>query len=372
MKVLTGGTLGKAPDALYFLRGHEAGVQALAFSAYNSTTTLASGDANGEIRIWDLDRRRASHTFDAHAGKGVLSITGYEANDYRLVSQGRDESVKIWDLHGAQHAVVGWITTGAIDFCRADYLPSHKWVATTCAMPGDLKIWDTSTKREMCTLQAPTSDASGQERVIELGGSGLPTDSPPRKHTDASDSLGMGSGSTGGGRGMCMSVRLFLHPLTQRPMALAGYEDGSVHLHDIGERKAVCYTKPHSEPVMTLDIATDATGFTTGSVDNIAYQVSLKLKGDGKASMKGKLTYEMPTPGINDILIRQDKKIVVTGGWDGNVRIFSYRKGTPLCVLSRHRDSVQTLASYNCVGSGWLLAAGSKDRNISLWSVYND
>lgn len=42
---------------------------------------------------------------------------------------------------------------------------------------------------------------------------------------------------------------------------------------------------------------------------------------------------EIPEPGIQDIAIRQDGKIFAAGGWDGKIRVYSYRKMKPLAVL---------------------------------------
>jgi hypothetical protein len=37
--------------------------------------------------------------------------------------------------------------------------------------------------------------------------------------------------------------------------------------------------------------------------------------------------------GVGDVVIREDSKIFVSGGWDGKLRVYSYRKLKPLAVL---------------------------------------
>eukprot|EP01134_Creolimax_fragrantissima_P008344 CFRG8344T1 len=369
-------TLGRAPDALYLLRGHASSVNSLAFSSLNSTTQLASGDGGGEVRIWDLQRRRPRCVLQAHSKLGVLSIAGFDAPNVRLVTQGRDEAVKVWDLEGAQPTIVGWIKTGNIDFCRAHYLASHEWVAATSETPGDVNIWDINTKQKVCTIPGPKNERVVDADKMKSTDTSNPADGGDLDILSMLDGTGGNSGSmrdgtSAGKRGMCMSVKMFLNPSSGNPMLLAGYEDGSLFVHDIGERSVVAYTKSHVEPIMAVAIAPDATGCITGSADNSLVKVSLKQSDSGALSVKQQLTMPMPAPGVNEIVIRQDKRIIVAGGWDGNVRVYGYRKGNPLCVLSRHRDSIQAVATHKCDLSGWLLAAGSKDKNISLWSIYN-
>lgn len=70
--------------------------------------------------------------------------------------------------------------------------------------------------------------------------------------------------------------------------------------------------------------------------------------------------------------LRHDKKILATAGWDHRVRLFGWKKLKPLAVLDYHAASVHCVAfSDHRQASERLLAAGSKDRRISIWSIYN-
>jgi len=90
-------------------------------------------------------------------------------------------------------------------------------------------------------------------------------------------------------------------------------------------------------------------------------------------------TREIVNPGVGSAGIRQDGKIVATGGWDGRVRVFSWKhpdKLKPLAVLQFHSGSVENITftqkpppSGRCNTN--LLAAGGKDAKVSLWSIYN-
>lgn len=77
-------------------------------------------------------------------------------------------------------------------------------------------------------------------------------------------------------------------------------------------------------------------------------------------------THELTNPGIADVKIRPDSKILATAGWDHRVRVFQWRTMRPLAVLAFHSATVHCVA-FNTAG---LLAAGSGDQRISVWSLY--
>ena len=77
--------------------------------------------------------------------------------------------------------------------------------------------------------------------------------------------------------------------------------------------------------------------------------------------------------GLSSVLVREDGKILVTGGWDGRLRVFSWLKPhklKPLAVLQFHQEAVTSLSSCGSDGGKHLLVAGGKDGKISVWDIY--
>lgn len=75
------------------------------------------------------------------------------------------------------------------------------------------------------------------------------------------------------------------------------------------------------------------------------------------------------------VTIRPDSKIFATGGWDYQIRIFSFKTLKPLAVLDFHNSTIQDIVftqerseAYNC---DYLMAATGKDGCISFWNLYN-
>ena len=89
-----------APEPLGVLRGHGAPVNSVSFL---SASTIVSGAGDGAVKIWDLKSRRELATNDAaHSQAGVLHVAalrGTAASEQKVVTQGRDGFVKLWDVH---------------------------------------------------------------------------------------------------------------------------------------------------------------------------------------------------------------------------------------------------------------------------------
>ncbi|XP_037679460.1 probable serine/threonine-protein kinase PkwA isoform X1 [Choloepus didactylus] len=160
--------------------------------------------------------------------------------------------------------------------------------------------------------------------------------------------------------GMPMSLRLW--QANDRPLLLAGYEDGSVALWSVPERRAVSRAVCHPEPVLGLDFDPRGARGVSGSAGKALAVWSL----DEQQTLKVCSTHELTNPGVADVVLRPDRKILATAGWDHRVRVFRWSTMKPLAVLDFHRASVHCVA----FAANGLLAAGSGDERISVWDLY--
>ncbi|XP_070131267.1 guanine nucleotide-binding protein subunit beta-like protein 1 isoform X3 [Equus caballus] len=147
-----------------------------------------------------------------------------------------------------------------------------------------------------------------------------------------------------------------------RPLLLAGYEDGSVALWDVSERKVCSRIACHTEPVMALDFDSQKARGVSGSAEKALAVWSL----DEQQALQALRTQELTNPGIADVKIRPDRKILATAGWDHRIRVFHWWTMKPLAVLAFHSATVHCVA----FATDGLLAAGSRDQRISVWSLY--
>ncbi|KAH0625558.1 hypothetical protein JD844_015121 [Phrynosoma platyrhinos] len=118
-------------------------------------------------------------------------------------------------------------------------------------------------------------------------------------------------------------------------------------------------------------VSTENVGFCKCSLLEVAEKRWL-LATPWKGLEELQQTYHLTNPGIAEVTLRQDQKILATAGWDHRIRLFGWKKLKPLAVLDYHTAAVHCVAfSDHSQPSERLMAAGSKDHRISVWSIYN-
>uniref|UniRef100_A0A2R8MJG3 G protein subunit beta 1 like n=1 Tax=Callithrix jacchus TaxID=9483 RepID=A0A2R8MJG3_CALJA len=306
------------PDPQFVLRGTQSPVHALHFCEGRQAQghpLLFSGSQSGLVHIWSLQMRRALTTLDGHGGQCVTWLQTLPQG-HQLLSQGRDLKLCLWDLAEGRNAVVDSVPLESVGFCRSSILVQGqpRWML---AVPGK-----GSNEVRASPPEAPCSPNSSAH-PLDLGSS---------------------------------------RNCSPRPLLLAGYEDGSVALWDVSEQKVCSRIACHEEPVMDLDFDSQKAKGISGSAGKALAVWRL----DGQQALQVCGTHQLTNPGIAEVTIRPDRKILATAGWDHRIRVFHWRKMQPLAVLAFHSAAIQCVA----FAADGLLAAGSKDQRISLWSLY--
>jgi WD40 repeat protein len=405
------------PD--YILRGHTAQIHCVHFLRQN--LRLLTGDADGWVILWNLAIKRPVAVWKAHGGSVLgVGIWGLEEENiitYVCPSSGRccrvnaDFSIR----HGRDNKLYVWQLRGSGEAEFSTILPIED---TTSArkQPWLLHSLDVNALNfcsfamcQMPTLPSPAEPASSpspqhppqstiliavpgvQDGLINI--TALPSQTryatiPPPKDTST---------------GMLMAVSLLHQPNnTASPILVAaGYESGHVALWhrkpDPTTKEDKWQTfylaKPHSQPVLSLDIAPNLGFFFSSSADAIVARHPL----DGSSETRSLQTKHA---GQQSLVVRADGKIFATAGWDGRVRVYAAKGMKELAVLKWHKEGCYAAAfaevldggavdvddSKDSTGRGqaltvsqqrlarskathWL-AAGSKDGRVSLWDIY--
>ncbi|KAL5009583.1 hypothetical protein ScPMuIL_011888 [Solemya velum] len=307
------------PDPIYILRGSEDTVTCLSFPG-SSSEFLYSGSVNGTLYVWDMKTKRVVQSFKAHGDRSVLSISFLPGG--QLITQGRDGCVQFWSYDKTSWTRSGNLKSSSLGFCSNALLRDCSNIAVPSDIMSQVDIYDISNKQYIGKLR--------------------PTDGDTKFGTP-------------------MSIKSVANNSNQSQLVI-GYENGSIVLWDTRIFKMVDSLKCHEDSVMCMCYSKD---FHTGFSASVDTKIQ-SWKISNFENIQESSSVSITNPGLNEIVTRDDQKILATAGWDSKIRIFGLKKLRPLAVLAYHKESVQ------CVGfsSDNYLAGGSKDRLISIWKVY--
>ena len=159
---------------------------------------------------------------------------------------------------------------------------------------------------------------------------------------------------------------------------LAAYESGDILLWNWGNSSIYSSVSVRDNPICLEYDQTLSTGIL-GTVSEKVYVFSIDIKFHIHIQREINIT----NGGIGACVSRPDSKLFVTGGWDHRIRVYTWHKYQPLCVLTHHQRSISCLhysssniVSYeamskkNLQGTNHMLAAGSSDGSVSIWKLY--
>lgn len=312
-----------SPDPLYVLRSGVGAVTYVTFwtcGAEGIDLKLLSGTHVGKIHIWNLKTRRADFVLEGHAGQRILWLQALSCDSF--LSQGRDGQILRWISveNDWKHSCL--CTCYPIGFCQCSLLDRF------LAKPG----------KNNDTIEV--IDINSEDLVSSFS---------------IDPNLGMP---------MCMALRRADVSVEDSDVLLfVGFESGTIFVWDVQTGNNVTSFKAHSDSVMCLDVDLSLCGASGSSANKVT-----KWKFT-KDSIKLEHEVQFTNSGATSIAIRPDNKIVAVCTWDSQIRIFAWKKLKPLAVLSYHKENVQSV-TFHLTNNQNLLAAGSNDGLITLWSLY--
>ena len=155
--------------------------------------------------------------------------------------------------------------------------------------------------------------------------------------------------------GMVMALALFYHTADGTLCVAAGYESGHTCLYkreacsdECGGSwlwKKVLDAQPHTQPLLSLDVAPTYGVYFTSSADAILAQIVVP-EDDSVGQIDHKTIQKLNTKhaGQQGLSARSDGKIFATAGWDAKVRVYSAIKFEELAVLKWHKDGCYATA----------------------------
>jgi len=326
-----------------------------------------SRSGTGEIKLWDLESRRAQISFTAHSSSSILQTT--HLDESRLLSQAKDGRVSIWDISrldsqnrdekdkkSSKNVPIFSLETGAYGFCRCSHLnvvedkkgsgrtniTSNNLLVTSSPHQSKLLLWDLNARKPVMK--------------IDLG-HGTST-----SKSGASGSLKLG---------MCNYASLWAMPVTGERVVTWAAEGGHIGFFSLRSKTNIAKGTLEKQPIMCANALYSkkigkkggALGFA-GSADGGISAFSANFE-KGTIDLHKRL--KVSSRGFSEISIRNDRRVFAAAGWDHRLRVFNCKTLEPIAILKYHTESVFS-TSFSSAKDG-LLASGSKDKSIAVYSL---
>ncbi|MEH2269867.1 MAG: NB-ARC domain-containing protein [Nostoc sp.] len=280
------------------------GIFSVAFSPNGKL--LATGDTNGEIRLYEVANSQQLMTCKGHAG-WVWSVS-FSPDGQVLASGGNDQTIKLWDVSTGQCFKTLEGHSGGV---RSVTFSPDGQVLASGSDDQTVKLWNITTGKCLKSLQ-------------EVGCSVWSVAFSPKDY-----------------------------------MLASGNDDYTVRLWDINSSSCIHTLEGHTQRVYSVTFSPDGNTLASGSHDQ-----TVKLWDISSAQCFK--TLQGHTDLVHSVTFSLDGSALVSCGDDQTVRVWDFVTGECLKTLQGHRSRVWSLAV--CINSN-ICASSSDDQTVKLWNI---
>ena len=289
---------------------HGSGVTSVVLS--RDGTVLASGTADGTVKLWDVGTHTNIATFEEHTG--IIYSVSFSPNGVLLASGSADGTVKLWSVE--THTNIATFEGHASGVTSVAFSPDGTTLAAG-AEDGIVKLWDVDTHQNTATFGG--HDAS----ILEEGGWFTPVS--------------------------------FLSNTT-----LASGAGDSIKLWDVDTHQNTATLGADLKGVVSVSFSPDGTTLASGTLDSIKlWNVTTE---ENLATFPPVIT-EFFIPPTIFLSFSPDGTRIASTLYEGVV-LWDVETSTLINVLLGHTDAVRSV-SFSLDGS--LLASGALDGTVRLW-----
>ena len=315
-------------------------------------TRLASGFQDGTVRLWEVASQTEIATLEGHADR-VVSVS-FSPDGATLASAGgqNDPTVRLWDM--ATQAQVAMLRGHTGEVRSVAFSSPDGATLASGSSDRTVKLWDVATREEVAVfeehregIRSVTFSPDGAILVSADGGVLL-------RDLESRNAAGLS------GHGSLSSMALS----PDGAILASGSEDGTVRLWDAATRTRIATLEGHTNEVVSLSFSTHGALLASGSADR-----TVKLWDVGTRALVGTLKGHKWK--VTSVSFSPDGATLASaGGWsDATVRLWDVGTRELIGILEGHTGLVHSVAFSLPDGALLASAGGHEDKTVKLWDV---
>ncbi|MDZ8140939.1 MAG: WD40 repeat domain-containing protein, partial [Nostoc sp. DedQUE04] len=290
----------------------------------------------------------APNTLGGHAN----SVNGisFSPDGKMLASASADKTVKLWDTSTGKE--IKTLTGHTNSVWGISFSPDGKMLASASA-DNTVKLWNTSTGKEIKTLTGHTNWVNG----ISFSPDGKMLASASYDNT-----VKLWDTSTGKEIKTLTGHTNSVYGISFSPdgkMLASASGDNTVKLWDTTTAKEIKTLTGHTNSVWGISFSPDGKMLASASADN-----TVKLWDTTTAKEIKTLTGH--TNLVNGISFSPDGKMLASASYDNTVKLWNTSTGKEIKTLTGHTNSVNGISFSP---DGKMLASASGDKTVKLWNT---
>ncbi|MBN3869631.1 NB-ARC domain-containing protein [Nostoc sp. JL33] len=331
---------------LLLYQGHTNKVWSVAFHA--NGTTLISGSEDQTVKIWDVQSGECLKTLLGHTDR-IWSVAFSSEGD-AIASASEDQTVKIWDVNSGKCLKS---LRGHINGVRSVAFSPNSTTLVTGSKDQTVKIWDVNSGKCLKTLLGHT------DRIWSVAFS-------PQGDAIASASDDKTVRLWDANTGKCLKI-LQGHTnwvwsvdySPQGDMIVSGSDDQTVRLWDVNTGQCLKTLPGHTDRIWSVAFSPENQTIASTSDDQT---VKLWDADTGRClrTLKGYTNW------VWSVAFSPDAQILASANDDYTVRLWDVNTGECLKTLKGHTNGVRSVAFSP---DGQILASASDDQTIRLWDA---